>query len=151
MPHFRRVQMKLSKVSQVKNMLKADATLTAKEVAKLLNIKEAYAGTLLWKAKGGKQKKLTPVNKTKRKYTKRQVDHHEYVNGAQVLISNDINKLQAEVFKLNDWCLQWSSKVKETEAKYAEEVSRLKYMVCDKDAVISYLEDKLVQVFAKAQ
>jgi len=143
--------MKLSKVSQVKNMLKADATLTAKEVAKLLNIKEAYAGTLLWKAKGGKQKKLTPVNKTKRKYTKRQADRHEYVNGAQVLISNDINKLQAEVFKLNDWCLQWSSKVKETEAKYAEEVSRLKYMVCDKDAVISYLEDKLVQVFAKAQ
>lgn len=101
-----------------------------------------------------RKKKLTPVNKTnkpKRKYTKRVVDRHEYVNGAQVLISKDVEKLQAEVFKLNDWCLQWSSKVKETEAKYAEEVSRLKYMVCDKDAVIAYLEDKLVQVFAKAQ
>ena len=95
--------------------------------------------------------KASKGKKAKRKYTKRQADRHEYVNGAQVLISNDINKLQAEVFKLNDWCLQWSSKVKETEAKYAEEVSRLKYMVCDKDAVISYLEDKLVQVFAKAQ
>lgn len=108
------------------------------------------SGTYIPKYKPRK-KKLTPVNKTKRKYTKRQADRHEYVNGAQVLISNDVNKLQAEVFKLNDWCLQWSSKVKETEAKYAEEVSRLKYMVCDKDAVISYLEDKLVQVFAKAQ
>lgn len=144
---------KVSKVDQVKNILKTNATATAKEVAKVMGIKEAYAGTLLWKAKGGKQKKLTPVNKTKRKYTKR--DRHEYVNGAQVLISKDVEKLQAEVFKLNDWCIQWSSKVKETEAraeaKYAEEISRLKYMICDKDAVIDYLEEKIVQLVAKAQ
>jgi len=143
---------KVSKVNQVKNILKANPNATTKEVANLLGIKEAYAGTLLWKAKGGKQKKLTPVNKTKRTYTKR--DRHEYINGAQVLISKDVDKLQAEVFKLNDWCIQWSNKVREADkvadAKYREEISRLKYMICDKDAVIAYLEDKLVQMFAKS-
>jgi len=155
---------KPTKVFVVKSLM--DAGKSAKEIAKetgfglatvynyMTRVRKA-SGSYIPKYKPRK-KKLTPVNKTKRKYTKRvdnQADHHKNINGAQVLISKNVDKLQAEVFKLNDWCLQWRQKVVDAEtlaeAKYKDEISRLSYMVCDKDAVIAYLEDKLVQVFNK--
>ena len=121
---------KLTKVQQVKNLLAVDPTITTKGVAKALEITEAYAGTLLWKVKGGKQssgkvtaKKTLPLRSPDSAYA----------------------KLKAENAELNDWCLEWRKKCDALEA----EVNRLSNQYADTRAVIHYLEAKIAQLVGK--
>lgn len=141
---------KLTKVDQVKALLKDNPNIQTKDVAKALNIAYAYACTLVWKAKGGKKsKRLTPVNKsevaykaTKGRKSDRKEDYHKYINGAHVLFSKNIDTLQAEVIKLNEWCVQWSARVKNVE-NLENELRSLTAQYADKCAIIEYLEKKL--------
>ena len=48
----------------------------------------------------------------------------------------------AEVIKLNDWCVQWSARVKNAE-NLENELRALTAQYADKCAVIEYLEKKL--------
>ena len=83
---------------------------------------------------------LTPVNKIKRTE-----DYHKYINGAHVLFSKNVETLQAEVIKLNDWCVQWRAKVRNAEnvENLENELRALTAQYADKCAVIEYLEKKL--------
>ena len=125
-----------------------EAGMKAKEISKELGISISNTYnymTRVRKLKGDKnptrkykaRKKLTPVNKIKRTE-----DYHKYINGAHVLFSKNVETLQAEVIKLNDWCVQWSAKVKSAE-NLENELRALTAQYADKCAVIEYLEKKL--------
>ena len=121
---------KVTKVQLVKNLLAIEPTITAKGVASALAIGESYAGTLLWKAKGGKQssgkvtaKKTLPLRSPDSAYA----------------------KLKAENAELHGWCLEWRKKCEALQ----EEIFTFKNQYADTRAVINYLEAKIAQLVGK--
>lgn len=125
---------KLTKVQQVKNLLAVDPTISIKSVASALGITEAYAGTLLWKAKGGKKatRKVTstPARQVERMATTPRGD------------AQTMKALEAENAKLHGWCLEWREKCDKLEESLLE--AKNKY--ADTRAVIYYLESKIAQL-----
>jgi hypothetical protein len=104
---------------------------------------------LLWKAKGGKKSSrnvtsTTPkaVKKMGRPVGSSNKATYRDINGAQVMFSTSRDALQAEVVKLNAWCMEWNSKCKDLEAK----LQVVSNQYADTRAVIYYLESKISQL-----
>jgi hypothetical protein len=118
---------KVSKVNQVKAMLAKNPNLTAVEVAEAFKIKKPYAQTILWNAKGGtKKKRVAKVAKVAKANTVRQYSEDE-VNRIVSLYQQDIHKLQT-------WVLERDNTI-----------TALKIDMLDQQAVINYLEKKLIK------
>ena len=143
------------KARKITNLTKVKALMeegkSAKEISKEvgISISNTYNYmTRVRKLKGDEnptrkykaRKKLTSVNKKERTE-----DYHKYINGAHVLFSKNVETLQAEVIKLNDWCVQWRAKVRNAEnvENLENELRALTAQYADKCAVIEYLEKKL--------
>lgn len=114
---------KLTKVEQVKALLKDNPNIQTKDVAKALNIAYAYACTLVWKAKNGKKsKRLTPVNKKDRELKEYNTTYtKQYVNGLENRVTEMFKKIQ----------------------ELTNQNTALKIDLLDHQAVITYLEGKL--------
>lgn len=86
----------------------------------------------------------TPKRGRPRKH--KRANGYHYINGAQVLFSDNVEALQKEVIKLNEWCLEWRTKYEEAN-EHATELEDLND-IADKKiyallGVINYLEGKL--------
>lgn len=93
----------------------------------------------------------TPKRGRPRKH--KRANGYHYINGAQVLFSDNVEALQKEVIKLNEWCLEWRKKYEDEQAKrlvLQEDCIELEELndIGEKKiyallGVINYLEDKL--------
>lgn len=129
---------KQTKTSIVKNLMSQGKG--AQDIAKETGIKLPYVYTLMSNVRKGK-KKLTPVNKYKN------------IDGAQVLFSKDVEKLQAEVIKLNEWCIEWRDKciaLEDMNTKLKND-NEYKTKYFDAVAVVRYLEDKLAYILTNSK
>ena len=117
---------KLNKVEQVKAMLVTNPNLTAVEVAEAFKIKKPYAQTLLWNAKGGAKKKRAVKPKADKPNTVRQYSKAEMDRVVNAL-SSHIRDLTDQLTSLNN------------------QNTALKIDMLDQQAVINYLEKKLIK------
>lgn len=95
---------------------------------------------------GRKPKTQTVATPKRGRPRKQKPNGYHYINGAQVLFSDNVEALQKEVIKLNEWCLEWRKKYEEAN-EHANELEDLND-IADKKiyallGVINYLEDKL--------
>lgn len=130
-------------VSKARELFKQNPDMSPKDMAKVLgvNVQRVYVLRSNLKNKTAKALHKASTGKKRGRPTKT-VDtknDYEYVNGAQVLRSTDIKKLQAEVVKLNDWCLEWRKKYDELK----DELLMVRSAYAEGRAVIRYLESKI--------
>lgn len=121
---------KLNKVEQVKALLVTNPSTTVDDVVKALGVKKPYATTLLWKAKGGTKKKrvtkVAKVTKAEKPNTVRQYSNAE-VDRVINAFSSHIRDLTEQVENLTN------------------QNTALKIDMLDQQAVINYLEKKLIK------
>lgn len=123
---------KLTKVSQVKEMLANDPALKADKVVEALGVKKAYAYALIADAK-----KAKPKAKAKRKYTRTAPTKEE----SMVTLGREILKGRKVVGELIDANKYLSNKVEELN----NTITALKIDMLDQQAIINYLEKKLIK------
>lgn len=123
---------KLTKVSQVKEMLTIDPALKVEKVMEVLGVKKAYAYTLISDAK-----KLKAKAKAKRKYTRTAPTKEE----SMVTLGREILKGRKVVGELIDANKYLSNKVEELN----NTITALKIDMLDQQAIINYLEKKLIK------
>lgn len=118
---------KISKVNQVKAMLSTNPNLTTVEVMEALKVNKPYAQTLLWNAKGGaKKKRVVKAVKAEKPNTVRQYSKSE-VDRIVNAFSSHIGNLTDQVDILTN------------------QNTALKIDMLDQQAVINYLEKKLIK------
>lgn len=119
---------KVSKISKVRDLLQTYPNLTANDIMKELDVKKPYANALLWNAKGGTKKKraVKPKPRAVKPSTVRQYSEDE-LNRIVGLYQQDINTLQT-------WLLERDNTI-----------TALKIDMLDQQAVINYLEKKLIK------
>jgi hypothetical protein len=118
---------KLNKVEQVKALLVNEPRLTVDDVVKALGVKKPYATTLLWKAKGGaKKKRVAKVVRAEKPNTVRQYSNAE-VDRVINAFSSHVKTLTEQVENLTN------------------QNTALKIDMLDQQAVINYLEKKLIK------
>lgn len=118
---------KVSKVNQVKAMLVANPKTTTEDVMETLKVNKSYAQTLLWNARGGaKKKRVSKTAKAEKPNTVRQYSEAEFNRVTNALASH-IHNLTEKVENLTN------------------QNTALKIDMLDQQAVINYLEKKLIK------
>jgi predicted DNA-binding protein YlxM (UPF0122 family) len=117
--------MKNTKVSAVKALMDANKNISVKEICEKTGLSRShvYAIRHYIKTTSKTKKKLTPVNKKVAKV--------------------DTNKaLRAENEKLHQFCFEWRNKCD----KQNLEIARIQHLYMDSQAVVRYLETKIIQL-----
>lgn len=136
-------------VSKAEQLLKQNPDMKPIDMAKVLGVKVQRVYVLrnalkkktakaLHKASTGKKRGRPAKTITITASGASTKDDYEYINGAQVLRSTDVKKLQAEVVKLNDWCIEWRKKYDELK----NDLLLVQSAYAESRAVIRYLESK---------
>ena len=125
---------KVSKVNQVKEMLANDPKVKAEDIMKALNVKKTYAYALLSNAKKAKPKAKA---KAKRKYTRTAPTKED----SMALLGREILKGRKVVGELIDANKYLSGKIEELN----NTITALKIDMLDQQAIINYLEKKLLK------
>lgn len=123
---------KVSKVNQVKEMLANDPALKVEKVMETMGVKKAYAYKLMADAK-----KAKPKAKAKRKYTRTAPTKEE----SMVTLGREILKGRKVVGELIDANKYLSGKIEELN----NTITALKIDMLDQQAIINYLEKKLIK------
>lgn len=120
---------KVSKISQVKAMLVTNPNTTSAEVMEALKVNKPYAQTLLWTAKGGTKKKRAVKPKAKVKAIPNTVGQYSNAEVDRVIgaFSSHVKALTEQVENLTN------------------QNTALKIDMLDQQAVINYLEKKLIK------
>ena len=102
---------------------------------------------------GRKPKTQTVATPKRGRPRKQKPNGYHYINGAQVLFSDNVEALQNEVIKLNEWCLEWSAKHQLANEKYEQMCDHANHLnsqynqacteVIGSHAIIKYLESRL--------
>ena len=133
-----------TQIQTVVDAMIKNPTLTASQLAKQLNISPTNIYALRHVAKKRIQAQRKAKNKSSKQVRVPLLRHTELADGltaVQVkMLKKDLAEAQAEVKKLNGWCLEWRAKcealVSERDAAQADAMANR--------AVIGYLENRLV-------
>jgi hypothetical protein len=121
---------KVSKVSQVKEMLANDPKLKVDKIVEVLGVKKSYAYALMAEAKKDK-----PKTKAKRKYTRTAPTKEQ----SMVALGREILKGRQALSRLVDDNNRLRNLVQEKD----NTITALKIDMLDQQAIINYLEKKL--------
>ena len=127
-------KMKVSKLNQVKAMLKSNPNLTAKDIVYKLNIKKHYAYNLLCNAK----KKPEPATQTPQVSNATQEQHAITVKELLRSAQQRIKELEARNTYLEERAQQLTEGYQQSERELFEQQAKN----FDLKAIIKYLEDK---------
>jgi hypothetical protein len=119
--------MKTTKVSAVKALMDANKNISVKEICDKTGLSKShvYAIRHYLKTPSKTKKKLTPVNKKPR-----------------VVSAPSKDNLRAENEKLHQFCLEWRDRCD----KQDREIARIQHLYMDSQAVVKYLESKIIQL-----
>lgn len=121
---------KVSRVNQVKDMLANDPNVKVDDVMKALNVKKAYAYTLMSVAKKPKAE-----TKGKRKYTHTAPTKHD----SMVAMGKQILQGRQAIDRL----ISDNNKLRNAIQEKDNTITALKIDMLDQQAIINYLEKKL--------
>ena len=127
---------KVSKVNQVREMLANNPKLKASDLVETLGVKKSYAYALMAEAKKGNPKPRMET-KGKRKYTRTAPSKEE----SMVALGREILKGRQALSRLVDENNRLRNSVQEKD----NTITALKIDMLDQQAIINYLEKKLLK------
>jgi hypothetical protein len=125
---------KVSKVSQVKEMLANDPKLKADDLVKTFGVKKSYAYALMAEAKKGNPKPRM-ATKAKRKYTRTAPTKHD----SMVALGKQILQGRQALDRL----VSDNNRLRNAIQEKDNTITALKIDMLDQQAIINYLEKKL--------
>ena len=131
-----------TKIKQVKTLIDANPSITPKEIVEQtgISLSHVYAIRHIIKKRAGSP----PTTKKARKPRKKTFTYKATGLGG-VSFAKNVENLEEEIVRLNDWCLEWRKKCEhlrdENESLKADGGYKQKYL--DALAIIAYLEGRL--------
>jgi predicted RNase H-like nuclease (RuvC/YqgF family) len=131
-----------TKIKQVKTLIDANPSITPKEIVEQTGISLSHVYAIRHTIK--KRASSPPTTKKARKPRKK-IFTYKATGMGGVPFTKNVENLEEEIVRLNDWCLQWRRKCEELrdENEKLREDGRYKQYALDALAVIAYLERKL--------
>jgi transposase-like protein len=118
---------KVKIVKAVKALMDANKNISVKEICEKTGLSktQVYSARHQLKTASKTKKKLTPVNKKPR-----------------VISATSKDNLRAENDQLHQFCLEWRDRCD----KQDREIARIQHLYMDSQAVVKYLESKIIQL-----
>lgn len=131
-----------TKIKQVKTLIDANPSITPKEIVEQtgISLSHVYAIRHILKKKAG-----SPSTTKKARKPRKRTFTYKATGMGGVPFAKNVENLEEEIVRLNDWCLQWRRKcedLREENEKLREDGGYKQYAL-DALAVIAYLERKL--------
>jgi len=131
-----------TKIKQVETLIDANPSITPKEIVEQTGISLSHVYAIRHIIK--KRASSPPTTKKARKPRKKTFTYKATGMGG-VPFAKNVENLEEEIVRLNDWCLQWRRKCEElrdeNEKLKARDSYELKYI--GTLAIIAYLEERL--------